>query len=152
MSDAVPPNSVPNRQMAELHLRLLAPGTERFSFQSFTDCREKRDEHKVRGKGDPRARILHGTLAEKWEELMRLSASGAGIYVTVNETDFRGRFAKNIVRKRAHFTDLDGAPIENLRRITLHPHFVTHTSPDRFHGVWLVKSAALDNFKRSNND
>lgn len=147
MSHAAPPLPVPNRQTAELHLHLLAPGTDRFTFQSYTDYREKRDEYKARGKRDPVARILHGSLAERWDELVRLSAAGAGIYVTVNETNFRGRAAANIIRVRARFVDLDGAPLENLRRITLPPHFGTQPSPNRFHGYWLVKCAALDDFK-----
>lgn len=147
MSDAVPPNSVPNRQMAELHLRLLAPGTDCFTFQSYTDCREKRDDYKARGVRDSLARILHGSLAQRWDDLVTLSAAGAGIYVTVNETNFHGRAAANIVRVRAYFCDLDGAPLGNLLRNTSRPHFVTHTSPDRFHGYWIVKSAELNTFK-----
>src|SRR5262245_21930864 len=131
---AAAPHSTPNRQLAELHLRLLAPDTQSFTFQSYTDCPEKRADYKARGMRDPLARILHGTLAEHWDELVRLSVAGAGIYITANETDLRGRSAGNIIRIRTRFTDLDGAPLNNLRRIKLWPHFVTETSAGRYHG------------------
>jgi hypothetical protein len=144
MSEAAPPNSGP---MAGLHLRLLAPGVYRFTFQSYTDCREKRDEYKMRGKRDPLARILHGTLAQHWGELTTLSTAGAGIYVTINETDFHGRAAANIVCVRAYFSDLDGAPLDNLLRFTLRPHFVVHTSDKRFHPYFLIGGASLGQFK-----
>src|SRR5262245_30360367 len=137
MSNAAP-HLTPNRQLTELHLRLLAPGTELFTFQTYTDCPKKRDEYKARGTGDPLARILHGSLAQHWDELVRLSAAGAGVYVTVNETDFRGRSAANIVRIRAHFSDLDGVPLANFQRMRLGSHFYTETSLGRYHLYWRV--------------
>jgi hypothetical protein len=141
------PNSAPNSELAKLHLRLLAPGTESFTFQTYTDDPKKRGEYRQKGRRDPLACILHGSLVEHWDELERLSAAGAGIYVTVNETDLRGRSAANILGIRAYFTDLDGAPLDNLRRIELWPHFVTETSAERYHGCWLITGATLDQFK-----
>jgi hypothetical protein len=38
----------------------------------------------------------------------RLNAGGAGVYVTVNQTNGKGRKATDIVRVRALFVDLDG--------------------------------------------
>ena len=137
----------PSRRTANSHLHLLAPGTDRFTFQSYTDCREKRDGYKAQGKRDPFARILHGTLAQHWDELARLSTAGAGICVTVNETNLRGRSAADIVCVRAYFSDLDGAPLANLRRVTLCPHFVVHTSADRFHSYWCIEGASLSQFR-----
>ena len=55
---------------------------------------------------DPLARISHGSLAAPHcNTLKQLSAAGAGIYVVINETDFRGRATANIVRVRAYFVD-----------------------------------------------
>jgi hypothetical protein len=136
-----------NRQMAELHLHLLAPGTERFTFQTFTDCPAKREEFKKKGVRDPLARILHGSLAEHWDTLVSLSAAGAGIYFTVNETDLHGRSAANVVRVRAYFGDLDGAPLSNLKRMPLRPHFVVQSSPNRYHAYWDVDGAGHEGFK-----
>ena len=64
MSNAAP---TPDRQMAESHLRLLAPGTERFTFQTFTDCAAKREECRARGVRDPLARILHPEIGTNWQ-------------------------------------------------------------------------------------
>ena len=54
---------------------------------------------------------MHGSLAGKFAELSRLSALGAGVFVTVNRTDLKGRRKENIIAVRALFVDLDGAPI-----------------------------------------
>jgi hypothetical protein len=111
---AAPP---PNRSVAECFLRALAPDTDRFTFQTFTDSRELRKRYEAERKPDLLARVLHGTLAEHWDKLVQLSAAGAGVYITVNETDLRGRAASDIVRVRSHFVDMDGAPLGNLARI-----------------------------------
>src|SRR5262245_35757793 len=55
------PIPIPDRVTAERFLNILAPGTERFTFQTFTDCREKREEYKAKGIRDPLARVLHGS-------------------------------------------------------------------------------------------
>jgi hypothetical protein len=47
------------------------------------------------GHPDPRlTKVLHGTLAEHWDELVKINNRGAGIYVTINETDGLGRAAR----------------------------------------------------------
>jgi hypothetical protein len=73
-----------------------------------------------------------------------LNEKGAGIYVTLNETDFKGRTAKNIVRVRAFFVDLDGAPLEpvvDLNTAVLQPHFISETSPKRWQAFWRAAAA-----------
>jgi hypothetical protein len=131
----------PDRGVAECFLRALAPGNDRFTFQTFTDSKELRERYKAERKRDPLARMLHGTLAERWNELVRLSAAGAGVYVTVNETNLSGRAAADIVRIRAYFVDMDGAPLTNLARLGLRPHLITQTSPGKFHVYWRVADA-----------
>ena len=54
---------------------------------------------------------MHGPFDRVAAKLDTLQASGAGAFVTVNETDFKGREARNIVRIRALFLDLDGASL-----------------------------------------
>ena len=56
------------------------------------------------------AEIFHGTLDEVWPKVLALNTPqrGVGVFVTVNETDFQGRRAQNIVRGRALFADADG--------------------------------------------
>lgn len=143
------PTSHPDRTKADWFLRALAPESDRFTFQTFTDDKETRARYKAEGKRDPPARVLHGRLAEHWSELVRLSAAGVGVYVTVNETNLRGRAATDIVRVRAYFVDMDGAPLGNLARLGLRPHLITQTSPRKFHVYWRVDDASLDQFKET---
>jgi hypothetical protein len=51
--------------------------------------------------------ILNGTFAELKGELARHNQEGAGIFVTVNKTDGKGRRTENILHVRALFVDLD---------------------------------------------
>jgi Protein of unknown function (DUF3631)/RepB DNA-primase from phage plasmid len=136
-----------NAAYTELFLRKLAPDTDQFSYQTFTDNAAKRDHYKLNCVRDPFARVLHGSLADQCNTLMQLSAAGAGIYIVVNETDFRGRATANVVRVRAYFVDLDGADPRNLLRLRLRPHLVTETSPGHYHAYWLVAGATLEQFK-----
>jgi hypothetical protein len=85
--------------MAGEFLACLDPTATRFTFQTF-------DDNKVR-KNPALARVLHGTLDECFPELIRLNNLGAGVFVTISETDFQGRSTKNIVRARALFSDAD---------------------------------------------
>src|SRR5262245_51524972 len=77
-----------DKAMAKEFLTGLDPTTDRFTFQTFDDNKDR--------KSPKLARILHGTLDECFAELVRLNNLGAGIFVTVNATDFRGRSTKNI--------------------------------------------------------
>jgi len=159
----------PDRAEAERFLKALDPSTDRFTFQTFDDNKERRKQRaeanklrKKQGKKplpDPFAKIMHGTLAQHWNELIKLNAQGAGIYVTVNETDFKGRTEKNIVRVRAVFVDLDGSPQEPVDNAAIKPQFVIESSPHRYHDYWrftgkiplrvfaLLQKALADRFK-----
>jgi hypothetical protein len=133
-----------DRRWAVWFLAVLAPGAESFTFQTFTDCPATRKQNR---RGDPLARILHGSLDQHWDALVELSRRVAGIYVCINETDLKGRTAANIVRVRAYFADLDGADLSNLRRFGLRPHIVIQTSVGRYHAYWLIADAPLDRFQ-----
>ena len=52
------------------------------------------------------------TFEDAEERLMELNELGAGVFVTIYETDGTGRKAENIVAVRAVFLELDGAPLE----------------------------------------
>jgi hypothetical protein len=107
------------------------------TFQTFDDSRTK----------DRRlSRILHGTLAQHADELASLNAQGAGVFVTVNETDGEGRSAKNVTRIRSLFVDLDGAPLAPIRAAPLCAHVVVESSPGRFHAYWRVAECGLHEF------
>jgi hypothetical protein len=135
----------PEREQAERFLPALDPTTESFTFQTFDDNIERK---KQRARGDPFAKVLHGTLAQHWPTLVKLNQQGVGIFVTVNRTTLRGRRAcENIVAVRANFADLDGAPLQPCVD-ALKPHIITETSPGKFHVVWRVGEEPLDQFEQ----
>lgn len=119
-------------------LAAIDPDATSFTFQTFDDNKERRD---------PRlARILHGSLAQHSAELQRLNKLGAGVFVTINETDGKGRKSANITRVRSVFVDLDGAPLGPVQVYEKPPNMIIESSPDRWHAYWFVESLSLDEF------
>jgi hypothetical protein len=123
-----------NRAEAEKFLKALEPDANTFTFQTF-------DESKKKARG--LTHVLHGTLAQHWETLCRLNKAGAGIYITVNETDGHGRKMENVTRVRAVFADLDGAPLAPAKADP-RPHIIVESSPKHWHAYWRVKDMPLD--------
>src|SRR5262245_25012556 len=115
---------------AECFLSALDPNTDRFTFQTFDDNKERKD--------GTLARVLHGTLRQHFDELSDLNNRGAGVFVTVNETDFKSRSASNITRVRSLFSDLDGAQLDPLFAGAPQPHIIAESSHGRWHAYWLV--------------
>ena len=137
-TDNRPSPPAPDFAEAERFLKALDPTATRFTFQTFDDDRDRKD--------DALAKISHGTLVECWDDLKRYNAFRAGIFVTVNETDFRGRKATNIKRVRAVFIDGDGAPLEPILAYSKQPHIIVDSSPGRFHSYWLVSDVDRSKF------
>jgi hypothetical protein len=108
-----------------------------FTFQTFGDC-ESDDSQLVR--------VLHGSLEEHFQALVDLNKRGAGIFVTGNRTDSKGRKAENITETRAVFVDLDGAPLTPVLDFGLRPHIIVQSSPDRWHAYWLCSKLPLEDF------
>jgi hypothetical protein len=128
-----------NLRIAQAHLDALGGGA--FSFQTFTD----------KGKlyPDPLAEVFHGTLAQHGDTLRRLNDQGAGVFITVNQTNLKGRKAEHVIRVRANFVDLDGAPPGPPIEWKFKPDIVIETSPGRFHIYWLAdetRAADLNGF------
>jgi putative DNA primase/helicase len=128
----------PDFDSARRFLETLESDADLFTFQTFDDS-ERKDQKLVR--------TLHGTFDELAPQLAQLNERGAGIFVTVNETDGTARKAENIKRVRALFVDLDGAPVEPVRSFAFPPHMLVQTSPDRWHAYWLVTGIGLDEFR-----
>lgn len=84
---------------------------------------------------------------QKLSSLVKLNNQGYGIFFTVNETDGQGRKAENIIRVRALFVDLDGAPVDPVLDASLEPHIIVESSPGKYHAYWLLRNVPLDNFK-----
>ncbi len=124
-------------KMAQRFLTLLAEDTEMgFSFQIFSDKKNKK----------PCPKILHGSLEAHQDELIQLNRAGAGVFVTINETDGKGRSKDNIIRVRAVFVDLDGSPLQPILDGPLSPHIVIESSPGRYHAYWIVEGIDLAHF------
>jgi hypothetical protein len=103
------------------------------TFQAFDDSPAKRTDL---------ARILHGTLPECAQKLIALNEYGAGIFVTVNETDLKGRKIENVVAVRALFVDADGPLTVSW---ALEPDILVQ-SGGGLHAYWTVTNAPLEAF------
>jgi hypothetical protein len=144
-----------DREAARTLLQYLDPDTDEFTFQTFTDSEARRKAFGAnpgtKKRGDPLARTLHGTLDQHWTMLAELSRNGAGVFVTVNRTNLRGRrIAENVVAVRAYFADFDDVGPEtikaNLLRLGLMPHLIVQSSASKWHVYWFVDDASLGEF------
>lgn len=124
---------------AERFLAALDPRPEaKFNFRTFDDKQS----------GQTPARLYDGKLSNVREKLTRVQENGAGVYVTVNETDGGGVTANNVTRVRAVFLDLDGSPLSPVvNGEWLKPHITVESSPGRYHAYWLVDNFPLDGFR-----
>lgn len=127
--------SFPDRAQADAFLTSLDEEAERFTFQTFDDQKARKDSSL--------ARILHGTLAEHWAELVDLNLRGAGVFVTVNITDGKGRTNDNMVRPRVIFQEADHP---NTPLPPLDPHVEVESSPGKFHRYWLIDPVTAPTF------
>jgi Protein of unknown function (DUF3631)/Primase C terminal 2 (PriCT-2)/RepB DNA-primase from phage plasmid len=147
--------AAPDRGETERFLAILGRDAKQFSFQTFDDNRERAKAHaeanalrKKQGEKtlpSPFARVFHGTLDEHFAELARLNDNGAGVFVTVNQTDLKGRKAENITKVRCQFVDRDN-PDQPRPTDDTKAHVVVETSPRHEHIYWLVDGVKLDEF------
>src|SRR5262249_5560427 len=113
-----------DRKVAGAFLRLLDSTAEAFTFQTF-------DDSKLEGH-EPDPRLARVT--SNHEEVVALYMRGAGVYITVNQTDLVGRKSPNILRVRAVWQEDDdghGGPFP------LQPSLTVESSPGKFHRYWL---------------
>jgi len=112
---------------SEGFLSLLDPNATVFTFQTFDDDKARKSPRLIK--------LLHGPLESQLDELLALNRQGAGVFVTVNETDGCARRAEDIIRIRAIWQDddegYDGA-------FPLRPSLVVSTSPGKFQRLWLA--------------
>jgi hypothetical protein len=134
---------IPDLEQARRFLEILDPGAntrslledrpDGFTFQTFDDSKDRKDR--------TLARILTGTLDALSDTLVQFNDRGAGIFVTVNETDGRGRKLANLERIRCCWVEDD----EGLGIATpVEPHLVTETSPGKYHKLFLVDGLTIE--------
>lgn len=121
-------------------LSALAP-QENLTFQTFAESESAKRAPYLHSK------ILHGSLAKHHKTLTRKNQKGAGIFVMVNQGDGKGRKEQNVVKVRALFVDLDGAPLKPVEDALIPPSIVVETSPSRYHAYWLVRDMPINAFK-----
>jgi hypothetical protein len=122
--------------MAQRFLDLLG---KKHVFQTFDDV-PGRDIREL-------AIILHGTLDQRSDQLCKLNLLRAGVFATLNETDYRGKCKENIKRIRAVTLDLDGEPLEPVKTCKLQPHIIVESSPGKYHCYWLVRDLPCHQFE-----
>ena len=115
---------------ARRFLQAIDPITENFTFQCFND----------KGRDSVYSpKVLNGALEERWNELVRRNNAGQGIYVTVNQTDLKGRKLKNVVAIRCAFQEDDDGFEGDF---PLKPNMLIESSPGKFHRYWLPEKPA----------
>ncbi|UTO05347.1 RepB family DNA primase [Moraxella sp. FZLJ2107] len=75
------------------------------------------------------------------DELHRLNEQGAGVYVTVNQTDGKGCKKENIIGIRALFLDFDTPDADRVARLQslpLPPSIINESSQDKHHAYWVL--------------
>ena len=138
ITPTVTPALVPDLAEAAVFMATLTGSADTdVTWQTFADNKTDR-ETGHRGL----IRILHGTLDQHAAELTRLNRAGAGIFVTVNETDLQGRTTANIRRVRAAFADCDEVDPE----LPIPPSMTVQSARGKHH-YWLTDDLDLDDFK-----
>lgn len=127
----------PSRAQAQRFLDLLEPGGM-FAFQIIDDDKDRKRGHL--------SKVIHGTLDTHFDTLVHYNEQGAGIFVGINETDFKGRKASNVRKVRACFVDLDGAPIEPVLNHPVEPAILVESSQGRWHAYYPCSNMPLDAF------
>jgi hypothetical protein len=134
-----------DKNVARDFLMLLDPDGS-FTFQTFDD--------RSSGASSGLARVLHGRFEDVCAELESLNDAGAGVFVMVNAGNGivkpgsrTCRTAANVVRVRANFVDLDGAPIGPILDATIPPDWLVESSPGRWHAYWTVYDCPISKFE-----
>ena len=122
---------------AKTFIELIAPDGL-VTFQTFDDNQERKDPSITS--------VRHGTLEQHFDHLVRYSEKGAGIFVTVNKTNLKGRKNSDILKVRACVVDLDGAPVEPVLNYHVEPSILVESSAGRWHAYYSCSDMPLDAF------
>jgi hypothetical protein len=126
----------PNPEITKRFLQLFGKMDDPFTFQLFP---EKKDSKQF-------PKVLHGTFQDLYSRLAEENLRGSGVFITINQTDGKGRRKENITSVRAVFVDLDGAPLQPIYHASYPPHLVVESSPGRFHAYWSIHDCPIEEF------
>lgn len=126
-----------NYEAAFEFLKALDNGSDRLTFQTFDDCKDRKSSNLIR--------VLHGPFKDHVQALAALNEKGAGIFTTINQTDGTGRKGENITKARALVVDFDNERPERLQDLQtlelIHgikePSLVVESSHGKHHAYWL---------------
>ena len=127
----------PSQAEAQRFLNMLDPGGM-FVFQIIDDDKDRKRSHL--------SKVIHGSLDTHFDTLVHYNEQGAGIFVVINQTDFKGRKGSNILKVRACFVDLDGAALEPVLNHQLEPTIVVESSKGRWHAYFHCSDMSLEAF------
>ena len=119
-------------------LDCLGQGEQQFTFQTIPVNP---------GQNNRTPKVLHGTLEQHAKTLMSANLNGDGVFVTVNQTNGKGRKTEDITSVRALYVDLDKVSLDVLTEAEVPPSMVVESSPGKGHGYWLVEDCQRDNFR-----
>lgn len=122
----------PSMKEVQRMLNMLDGGGE-FTFQTFADAEKNKNL----------VHICHGSLEAHFDTLARLNGQGAGIFVTVNQTDLKGRTSDNVTRVRALWVDFDKVDPERVQRLQdmpFAPNLIVESSAGKHHAYWIIDS------------
>ena len=140
-------NLLPDLNQAQTMLKALAPSNGAFTFQTFADGSDK---------NKALIKQFNGSFEQHASQLTQLNQQGAGVFVTINQTDLQGRKAENITAIRALFVDFDNSRADRLNDLlsldrlydgALLPSFIVETSIGKHHAYWLADGISLGEFK-----
>jgi hypothetical protein len=129
-------NSQGEMSPALAHIRALTGDADTpVTLQFFDDSEAKRGNM---------AAVVHGCVRDLWPDIERRQRAGAGVYVTVNQTDLKGRKGDNITAGRAVWADDDHQRGAVRADWPITPHLTIETSPGKFHYYWRTHTSELD--------
>ena len=104
------PTLQPNLTETQRFLRALAPSAQAFAFRVID---VKRENKKTKA-----PKNLFGSLEQHANALTLANQQGAGVYITINQTDGEGVKTQNITAARALFVDFDKQRHDRLADLT----------------------------------
>lgn len=128
---------LPPKEEWENHNSYFRLFSGRITIQTFDDRKDKKNVPQIFHIDGDMPDTLSATLSHR-------NKNGMGIYMTVNETDGKGRKAVNVIKVRSAFADLDGSPREPADK--LNPTLIVESSPGRFHCYWFTEDTPLEAF------
>lgn len=130
-----PSNLEPDLDETARFLRMLDKEAEKFALATFDDNADRKDGRL--------ARRMYGTLSEYAPYLIGANRKGAGVFITVNQTDGKGYKNPNIIKARYLWYEDDSG-----KGITppLEPHIAVESSPGKFHHYFRADGVTLEQF------